>query len=370
MKKPAVLLLAPLPIDKDFIGGAMVCSMTLVEQFQRSGQFSLELINLSRPHHLHTGAKRLWVNLLALGRTILKSLLAMGKVDLVFVNISPGGSPAAALIWLFTRCFRKPMILRFFGGAYHTVFERQPWLLRKLAQWTFLRAEMVLLETRQQFNHFRSAGNIAIFPNTRAIEPVRVPTSRVPRKLLFMSQLRPEKGVHIAIAALEALPDEFSLDFYGPLMPGVDLQCFDGNPRLHYRGIASPDEVPNIFAHYDVLLFPSFYPGEGYPGVVIEALQCGLPVIATSWQAIPEILEGERGGLLVEPQSVEALVAAILRVREEPGLYPRLIAAALARGDEFRLDRWHQALEENLGDLIAARPPAWLRTQGRAQEVE
>ncbi len=361
MKKPALLLLAPLPMDKDFIGGAMVCSMTLLEQFQRSGQFGLEVVNLSRPHHLHTGLRRLWVNLIALGRTLAHSLWSMRKVDLVFVNISPGGSPAAAVLWLLSRCFRKPMVLRFFGGAYHLAFQRQPWLIRKLAQWTLLRAELVLLETRQQYDYFCTAGNVAVFPNTRAIAPVGSPQSRVPRKLLFMSQLRPEKGVHIAIAALEQLPQDFSLDFYGPLMPGVELQHFDGNPRLHYRGIAAPDEVPSLFARYDVLLFPSYYPGEGYPGVVIEALQCGLPVIASAWQAIPEILDGERGGLLVAPQSVEALVEAVQRLRDEPDLYSRLIASALARGDEFRLDRWHQALEANLADLMAARRPAWLQ---------
>jgi len=62
---------------------------------------------------------------------------------------------------------------------------------------------------------------------------------------------------------------------------------------------------------YDVLILPTFYQGEGYPGVIIEAYSLGLPVITTNWKAIPEIVENRKTGLLIEPRSTAALVDAM-----------------------------------------------------------
>ncbi len=351
-----------MPIEGDVVGGVKVSSKALVEQLQRSGRFDVILVSVSRQLRGDLGFRRWRLNSFALVHAIGRCLFNFPKADLVFANFGPGGAPAAVLIWLLSRLFGKPMVLRFFGGCFHTDFQAKNRLAQAIEKRTCLGSEMVLLQSFQQLEFFKDLDNVAWFPTTRELSPVGKRETRVPKKLLFLSQLRPEKGIAQAVAALKALPEDVTLDVYGPFKPGFDPKLLEGDTRIRYGGVVKIPDIPKLLAQYDLLLFPTYFVGEGYPGVVLEALQCGLPVIASDWQALPEILGGERGGLLIEPRSVEALVTAVLRTRNEPGLYERLAKAALARGEDFRLSRWHTELEDNLTALIERRPAQWLLT--------
>ena len=80
----------------------------------------------------------------------------------------------------------------------------------------------------------------------------------------------------------------------------------------------------------DLFCLPSY--SEGCPNVVVEALGCGCPVVATAVGGIPELVD-ERCGMLVPPRDAgklsEALEAALARSWDRPG-----IAAMLQRGWE------------------------------------
>ena len=120
------------------------------------------------------------------------------------------------------------------------------------------------------------------------------------------------------------------------------LSVFDGQDRAVYRGVLTQEEVPDALAR------------QGYPGIVLEALQCGLPVIATTWGSVPEVVEDGRSGLLVPPRSTAAVRAAIERVTTDPDLYRALRAGAQQRGDFFRSPKWYDALAATLTHV--ARP--------------
>ena len=76
-------------------------------------------------------------------------------------------------------------------------------------------------------------------------------------------------------------------------MPGVDLSVLEDHPIARYCGAVSPGDVPEIIRQHDLLLLPTYWESEGYPGVILEAMQCGRPVIATRWAGIPEVVEEE-----------------------------------------------------------------------------
>ena len=112
-----------------------------------------------------------------------------------------------------------------------------------------------------------------------------------------------------------------------------------------------PEEVPRVLSEHDLLLFPSYYPGEGHPGVILEAFQCGLPVIAAKWQAVPEIVEHGKNGLLVAPGSAGEVRVAIERLLGDPDLYRRLCEGAERRGEDFRSVKWHDRVAADLRGL-------------------
>jgi glycosyltransferase involved in cell wall biosynthesis len=67
---------------------------------------------------------------------------------------------------------------------------------------------------------------------------------------------------------------------------------------------------------------------DGIPNVLVEAMAAGAPVIATGVSGIPELVEHERNGLLVEPDDPDALAAALIRLHEDRELAARLSEAA------------------------------------------
>jgi glycosyltransferase involved in cell wall biosynthesis len=141
-------------------------------------------------------------------------------------------------------------------------------------------------------------------------------------------------------------------------MAGTDLSAFENHPRAQYGGVVARESVHALIARHDALVFPSYHVGEGLPGVVVEALQCGRPVIASTWRALPEIVEHERSGLLVAPMSVDALARAMSRLNRDGALYARVCRGALSRGREYVAAPWHEKLEGWLADLAAGRAPA------------
>jgi teichuronic acid biosynthesis glycosyltransferase TuaC len=86
--------------------------------------------------------------------------------------------------------------------------------------------------------------------------------------------------------------------------------------RIDQRGIAQ------LYAASDIVTLPSF--AEGMPNVICEAMLCGRAVVASTAGGIPEIIESERTGLLVEPGNVAQLRDALRRVAQDEALRTRL----------------------------------------------
>ena len=69
-------------------------------------------------------------------------------------------------------------------------------------------------------------------------------------------------------------------------------------------------------SEYNILILPTYWIGEGYPGIIIEAQSIGMPVISTLWGAIPELIEDHVNGILVPIKDEQALLNAILRITQ------------------------------------------------------
>lgn len=99
--------------------------------------------------------------------------------------------------------------------------------------------------------------------------------------------------------------------------------------RYDYLGPRS--DVPDILRALDVLVLASERDKEAFPRIVVEAMACGVPVLATAVAGIPEaVLDGETGAL-VDPDDFDAFVDALRRLATDSELRSRYGAAAVAR---------------------------------------
>lgn len=363
-----LFVVGPLPTRGDVIGGTKVSFTNLVRVLGEDPRFDVTVHDIARPLRGLSGPERLVED----ARSLLRLLRRLGREgrahDLVMLNTSAGGALfAGPLVWLATRWLRRPLVVRLFGGDFDLALARAPRLVRALARWTVLRAELVLVQTHGLVEALGATPRLRWWPTTRDLAPSGDERSPRARRFLFLGQMRAEKGVAEALDASDALPHGATLTLHGPAMPGFDPGACGAHPRAEYRGPLAPEAVRAVLDQHDVLVLPSYHDGEGLPGVLIEALQCGLPVIATRWRALPEVVLDGECGLLVAPRSATELAAAMQRLADDEVLLARLRRGALERGARFRGEDWNARLGDWLCELT---PRADERRSRRTTPVE
>jgi len=162
--------------------------------------------------------------------------------------------------------------------------------------------------------------------------------------LIFPCGFEPRKNVSTAIRAfhraLKRLPDGYQLALVGNLSPESwrVKQCIYQRgleKEVLLTGYVPPEELCYLYNGAKLCLFPSLHEGFGLP--VLEAMACGLPVIASNDTSLPEVA-GD-AAVLVNPYSVEAIAEAIVRVLTDPDLQRSLKEKGLKRAALFSWDR-------------------------------
>ena len=103
--------------------------------------------------------------------------------------------------------------------------------------------------------------------------------------------------------------------------------------RTEWTRRLAPDEVAQALDDATVLLLPSF--SEGLPRVVMEAFARGRPVIGARAGGIPDIVEDDVNGLLVDPHDAGSIASALVRVLSDRELAERLAAGATASAQQW-----------------------------------
>jgi glycosyltransferase involved in cell wall biosynthesis len=167
--------------------------------------------------------------------------------------------------------------------------------------------------------------------DTRLFRPVSAPKDRRPT-IIFAGNIVENKGVVLLVEAACRLAPEF---------PDLQLRLLgrgreDLIEELHARaaaagypglldvpGFVRREELPRHLSRAHVFAAPSVY--EGGPGFVyLEAMACGLPVIACEGSGVTEVVQPEDTGFLVPPEDVSALVGVLRRLLGDPVLANRI----------------------------------------------
>jgi Glycosyl transferases group 1 len=346
-----VLLLGPRSPGDGGIVGLELAFHRLVQRFFESGTFAVDLADASRPAWVSDVVRR-WLDGVGWqARLCWRVFAAAHRCDLVLFS-APAEDvlDAGPFVWAAARVCGLPLAVRVSGGGLHALHARLPAWRRSVCDRSVLSAPLLLLQTRGLCERFADRLGARWHPPTR--EMVGGDEGRgACRRFLFLSALRPERGIAEALAASDALPPGASLTVAGAAAPGFDPAKIEGHANARWIGAVEPAGVPVLLHEHDALVFPSWSETDGLPGAVIEALQCGLPVIAARSGAIEELVQEEVTGLLVRRRSAEELERAMTRLATDAGLFTRLSAAARAAGQGFRPGLWHEELEDWLFQL-------------------
>ena len=353
-KMPKILLVAPMPGTESatsVVGGTKVQAAEHARQLGRRG-FELDILDSLASVTNMPYWKMQTVRLGKFLRVCWNVAMRVRNSQIVFLIIAPySATILASSVWIICKLAQRPMVLRFSGGDASAVYRNYSVLPRWIADRTWMRCALMYVQSRQLFREFGNLAGVRWHPTTRDIEVSPADERRVLRKLVFVARLEMDKGLAEALDACRDLPENCHLRVFGPRMPDTDFSLFEGHPRADYGGVLDPEDVPQVLSEHDLLVYPSYFKGEGYPNAIVEAFQCGVPVVAARWGSVPELVEHEKNGLLVEPRSAAAVKSAIERLLDDPDLYLRLCDGARRRGARFRSSAWYDLMATDLHAL-------------------
>jgi teichuronic acid biosynthesis glycosyltransferase TuaC len=230
------------------------------------------------------------------------------------------------------RYFKKPVVVTARGSDITLI--AQQGLPRKMVQWAArnaagvatvceaLKTELVALGI--------DAGHIVALRNGVDLNLFAPPASEADRQLLrqqrgmrrftllSVGHLVPVKGHELSIAALPLLMDvDLMIAGSGPELPQLQalaakLQVSD---RVTFLGALPQTELAKLYGAADALVLSSSR--EGWANVLLEAMACGTPVVASDVWGTPEVVATREAGVLMQQRSPAGVASAIQRLRAD-----------------------------------------------------
>ncbi|HTQ65116.1 MAG TPA: glycosyltransferase family 4 protein [Puia sp.] len=291
-------------------------------------------------------------------------ILITQKTDLAYFTMSPFGGAFYRDI-LFISClklFRKKVLLHFRIKGIKKTSETK-WG-RRLIKYAFKNSDIICLSR----NHMQDVEGFTfrtpfIVPNGIKVEPFLTELLHKYNdrnqngnglKILFLSNLSKTKGVYELLEALQILKKK-GFDFQAEIVGDEATIGFEELRRMIeaaglqknvlVMGPRYGKEKFMMIADADIFVFPTYF--ELFPGVILEAMQFGKPIVTTFEGSIPEMIDNGKSGILVPQKDSVALAQAIETLIHDPEKRKRIAEEAQKKFfNEFTLEKFeHNMLE-------------------------
>jgi glycosyltransferase involved in cell wall biosynthesis len=193
---------------------------------------------------------------------------------------------------------------------------------------------------------------IYIFPNIIEVPETGKSNGFIPSRILFVGRLIDYKGVQYLIEAIKKLSVPYELLIIGEGPYRSLLQRSSAGLNISFLGEISPLKVCEFMRSASVFVLPSLT--ENLPNVILEALAAGVPVIATSVGALPEIIREGENGFLIPPKDSNLIAERLKCLLTDSSLREKMSCAAYKSVKPFTagiiVPRLEQVLKE-IADL-------------------
>ncbi len=333
------------------IGGSPLTVQAMLEEFVFHPSVKIALINTSPA--LDVRKKMTGFNLEKIKRSILilpKYIFEIPRCDavLVFANDLFAITLAPLLLFL-AKLFHKPFYLKPVGAGLDLFINAQKKPFRDYLLYVLRSTDGILTQTQLLKTDLGKLGckKVYYLPGCRSLSAINVTPKQYSSKLclIFLGHITRKKGPLILLDALKTvseMSDEpVSCDFFGPIHDEIRAEFLNelkSVPTARYCGVAEAGTGAQLIAQYDALALPTYFDTEGHPGVLIEAMHAGVPVITTQVRTLSELVTNGVNGFLVPTQDSDLLADAILLLAADPEMRKRMGEANRLRGLEFRAD--------------------------------
>jgi glycosyltransferase involved in cell wall biosynthesis len=254
------------------------------------------------------------------------------------------------------------LVLHAHGGGFDRFLSQQPKFMQRWIQATFRQAQLfVVLSTHWRDYYIRRLGIDA--DRVRVLwNPTRMPATVPDRRgratihLVYLGLIVVPKGPFDLVRALALLPDDLRSRVRLTAAGNGELAALRElaarlRVNVDVRSWITAEERDHLLQAADIYVLPSYF--EGVPMSILEAMAAGLPVIATRVGGVPEIVEHEQTGLLIDAGDVTALARQIERLTRDEALRLRFGQAGRKSAERFDVRRYGRQLIEHYQTLCS-----------------
>ena len=358
--RPRILFILHLPPP---VHGAALVGSAIRERGLVNDTFDTRYINLSSSATLEQVGRFSFGKVRTVFRLLseVRRTLREWKPDLVYMTPSstmPGLLKDALTARLVRRKGCKAL-LHFHNKG---VAARQNRFVDERLYRMLFRGASVILLSRLLYPDIRKyvpEERVSYCPNGVSVPALDFSTALEMTRILFLSNMIRSKGVSVLVDACRMLKERgiaFRCSLVGALSadyPGDSLIAEIREKGLEgcvsYEGPRYGEDKWKAFSEADVFAFPTFYPDECFPLVILEAMGAGLPVVTTTEGALPEMVREGEEGFLCPKQDPEALADALARLLSDPDLRARMGENGRTRYETlFTLDRFERSIVDIL----------------------
>jgi glycosyltransferase involved in cell wall biosynthesis len=258
----------------------------------------------------------------------------------------------------------RPLVLQWHGSRADLVSSPGERALKRATTQLLRRVDGVFVLSSEELASFRPLAPDTRFEVvTNPFEPLagtgtgsrgRARAATSPARLLFASRLLPEKGVFDVVDALDLLIGRRRAHLViagaGPAGPELErrVAALQLGSHITLTGHLPPTSLAREYADADVFVLPTYYPVEGFPTVIAEAMGAGLPIVTTRMRGITDHLRDEVNALFVPARDPEAVAGALERLLADDGFRKRMGDANSEAVKAFAPDRVARAYLEAL----------------------
>lgn len=348
--------------------GGIASYLDELHRFDDGGELEMQFLNLTRTGDMGSGGS---FSLRNLGRTISDTIglfRTARSVDVVHVHSALAPTSTLVRAGLFiaaARVRRRPIVVHAHGGRLVSYAEGRA--NRMLIRWALRGASRVIAVSQGVYEVLERelepgmAGFVGNGVDTARFLPAagrrdgRLPT------ILYVGHLSERKGVLDLVAAsdiLRAQGVEHRLVLVGGRPDEGDdehrrvLQALEtAHTNTELIGAVGHGEMPDIYASADVFCLPSWW--EAMPLSILEAMACGLPVVASNVGDVASVIEDGSTGFVVEPKNPEQLASSLGVLLDAPDLRSSMGTAARRRAIEtFAAEQTHHQVADIYREVL------------------
>ena len=311
---------------------------TWTEQFLKEGMptgYETYLVDTSIRNPRRARGASAWAGEARRTARIIASLLwhlVRVRPHVVHLNCSHffRGIARALVCARLARIFRVPVVSHYHGNTARYLVDRGNGMRRPLFR-ALVRTSQVNVAMSQtsltcirELQHEKQRATV-LLPNFIADSvfrlPVRTENTRERVRVLYAGRIMVSKGCPELLDAARALP-EADFVLLGPVMADMEPHVRRLPSNVALDGEVPPEVVLERMRASDIFVLPT--DTEGFPMAVLEAMAMGLPVVSTKVGAIPEMIDEDEGGLLIDPDEKRSLVPALRLLLGNPEMRQRM----------------------------------------------